>query len=119
MKKQILKAFLVLAIAGAASSAMATTSITGQTTIGNGNTFSPSSKVGISITAIPTSYAAGSCHVNGTKEYGTVGGTGITGTNNDPSKIYSENIPTQSSTNTNGVPTSQSSATALQGSSWQ
>jgi len=118
MKKQILKAFLVLAIVGAATSAMAVTSIVQTITIGAGNTFSPSSKVGLSITAGNTSYTAGSCHLNGTKEFGTVGGSGITGTYNDPSKIYSKVIPEQASTNTVGIPTTQDSATELQGT-WE
>lgn len=113
MRQQILKAFLVLAVVGSASAAKATVTISQTVTIGAGNTFSPSTKVGISMTSISTSYTAGSCHLNGTKEYGTVGGSGITGTYADPSKIYSANIPTQATTNTVGVPTTQSSATAL------
>ena len=118
MKKQILKAFLVLAVVGSASAAMAETTIVGTTMIGAGNTFTPSTKVGISISAVATAYAAGSCHLNGTKEYGTVGGTGITGTYADASKIYTKDIPTQSTTNNVGVPTPQTTATQLQGT-WQ
>ena len=115
MNKQILKAFILLTIVGFASSAMATATINASTTIGSGNTFTPSAKVGISITSGTLSYAAGSCHVNGTKEYGTVGGTGLTGTYSDTSKIYIKDIPTQTSGSTSCVPTSQNSATQLQG----
>lgn len=115
MKKQILKAFLILAVASSASTAMATVTINTTVTVGAGNTFSPSTKVGISMTSIATSYAAGSCHLNGTKEYGTVGGSGVTGTYSDPSKIYVKDIPTQATTNTVGVPTTQTTATSLIG----
>lgn len=118
MKKQIFKAVLVIAVLGFAASASATTSITGITTIGSGaNTFTPSAKVGISITSVPTSYVAGSCHVNGTFEYATLGGTGLTGTFTDTSKIYKKAIPAQ--TGTVGAPTPQTSATELQGSGWE
>jgi hypothetical protein len=121
MKKQILKAFLVLAVVASASTAMATTSIVSTTMIGAGNTFTPSTKVGISVTAINTSYVAGSCHLNGTKEYGTLGGSNLTvaAGKDDTSKIYTKDIPTQATTNTVGVPTPQTSALALQGSGWQ
>ena len=88
MKKQILKAFLTIAVLSSASTAMAITSIIDTITIGAGNTFSPSTKVGLTISAVNTSYAAASCHLNGTKEYGTVGGANLTGSYNDPSKIY-------------------------------
>ena len=118
MKKQILKAFLVLAIVGAASSAMALTTISGQTTIGSGNSFTPSAKVVISISSISTSYTAGSAHLNGTNEYGTVGGANLTGTFADPSKVYSEPYTTTAGSSV-ATPTSQSSATQLQGSNWQ
>jgi len=118
MKKQVLKALLVLAVLSFAATASATTTITGATTIGSSaNSFTPSAKVGISITSISTSYVAGSCHVNGTFEYATLGGTGITGTYTDTSKIYKKDIPSQTG-KTVGTPTSQSSATALQGSDW-
>lgn len=82
--------------------------ITGSTTIGSG-TFTPSAKVGIKLISAPGSYAATSAHVNGTFEYGTVGGTGVTG---DPSKILKKTIPAQSGTV--GVPTAPASATALE-----
>ena len=58
MKKQVLKAFLVLLVAGSASTAMASITIIDTVTIGTGSSFTPSSKVGISITAGPQSYAA-------------------------------------------------------------
>lgn len=118
MKKQILKAFLLLAIAGSASTAMAVTSIVEESTIGNGNTFTPSAKVGIYIISSPLSYAATSCHLNGTMEYGTVGGTNTT---QDPSKIYSQAIPTQATTNTWGIPDQPGSAITITGTgtAWQ
>jgi hypothetical protein len=116
MKKQILKAFLVLGILSAASTALAVQSITATVTIGNGNTFSPSSKVGISIASIATAYTASSCHLNGTKMYGTVGGAGITGTtNNDPSKIYTTDRPSQATNATVCVPTAQTTGVVLVG----
>ncbi len=118
MKKQILKAFLFFAIIGAAPAAMATQTINGTVTIGAGNTFTPSAKVVISITSNSTSYCAGGAHLNGTKEYATVGGTGITGSFTDPSKIYSKDYTTTANS-TVATPTSQTSATALQGSGWQ
>jgi hypothetical protein len=94
MKKQVLKALVVLTVVGSASAAMATQTINGTVTIGAGNTFSPSTKVVISVASIATSYTACSAHLNGTKEYATVGGTGITGTNTDPSKIYARDYTT-------------------------
>ena len=45
MRKQILKAFLLLCIVASASTAMAAQTISGTVTIGAGNTFSPSTKV--------------------------------------------------------------------------
>jgi hypothetical protein len=121
MKKQILKSFLILAVVGSASAASATTSINSTITIGAGNTFTPSTKVGISTSAVPTSYTAASCHLNGTKEYATIGGSNLTVNANldDPSKIYSTDIPVQSTTNTVGVPTGQTDAQKLVGSSWK
>lgn len=111
MKKQILKAFLLLGIIGSASSALAVTSIEGTVTIGAGNTFTPSAKVGIRIISAALSYAAQSCHINGTKQYGTVGGTGTT---QDVSKIYSQDIPNQSSVTTGvGQPSDPATALAL------
>jgi hypothetical protein len=112
MKKQILKAFLVLAVVGSASTAMATQTISQTVTIGAGNTFSPSTKVVISVASIPTSYTAASAHLNGTKEYGTAGGTGLTGTNNDPSKIYSRDYTTTTGS-TVATPTSQTATGIL------
>ena len=96
MKKQIFKAFLVLAIAGAASTAMAAQTISGTCTIGAGNTFTPSAKVVIQIASIPTSYTSASAHLNGTKEYGTSGGANLAGSYADPSKIYSRGYTTTS-----------------------
>lgn len=116
MTKLIFRSFLVVFMLVSASAAMATVTINGATTIGSAsNSFTPSAKVGISITSTANSYAAGACHVSGTFEYGTVGGTGTT---EDVSKIYSKAIPAQG-TNTTCAPTSQTSATALQGSGWQ
>ena len=119
MKKQVLKAFLVFAIVAASSAAYATDTINGSVTIGNGqNTFSPSSKVVISLTSIATSYCAGSAHLNGIVEYGTCGGTGITGTSNDVSKIYSKPYTTTTGS-TIATPTEQESATSLSGTGWK
>jgi hypothetical protein len=119
MRKEIFKAFLVLAVIGLSAPAWATSTISGTTTLGSAsNTFSPSAKVGLSVTSISTAYTAGACHVNGTFEYAIVGGTGLTGTYTDVSKIYKEAIPDQSG-KTVGTPTTQSSATELQGSAWE
>jgi len=116
MTKLILRSFLVISMLASATVAMATTSITGATTIGSAsNSFTPSAKVGISISASSTSYAAAACHLSGTFEYGTVGGAGTT---QDVSKIYSKAIPSQTSY-TVGTPTSQTSSTALTGTGWQ
>jgi hypothetical protein len=117
MKKQILKAFLVLAIVASASTAMAGATIVGTVTIGAGNTFTPSTKVGINIMSTSTSYAAAGAHLNGTKEYGTVGGSGLAA-GQDPSKIYSKDIPSQVATATVGAPTTQTDATQLVGTGW-
>lgn len=120
MKKQVLKAFLVLAIVAASSAAYAEQTISGTVTIGNGqNTFSPSSKVVISLSSIATSYCAASAHLNGIVEYGTCGGTGITGANkNDVSKVYSQPYTTTTGSAI-ATPTAQTSATELQGSNWK
>jgi hypothetical protein len=113
MKKQILKAFLVLAIAGSASTAMAAQTISGTVTIGAGNTFTPSAKVVIQIASIATSYTATSAHLNGTKQYGTSGGSGLAGSNADPSKIYSR-VYTTTTASTIATPTQQTDALTLQ-----
>ena len=97
-----------------ASSAFAVTPITGSTTIGNG-VFSPSTKVGISVASGASSYAATSCHLNGTLEFGVGGGLAFTG---DASKVVSKTIPTQSTSAATGVPDSPVDATSL-GTGWQ
>lgn len=115
MSKLIFRSLLILAVVASSTVAMATTTITGATTIGSAsNSFTPSSKVGISIISTANSYAAAACHVNGTFEYGTVGGSGTT---QDTSKIFSKAIPAQ--TGTIGAPTAQTSATELTGTGWQ
>ena len=120
MKKTIFSSVLMLVILASASAAMATTLISGQVSLSaSGNSFTPSSKVGISLTSLTNSYAATSCHVSGTYEYGTLGGTGLTGAASDPSKIYQTTIPTQSATATVGAPDATTSATSLPGSGWQ
>jgi type IV pilus assembly protein PilA len=86
------------------------------TAIGTGS-FTPSTRVAISATAISTSYCASAAHLNGSREYGTCKGTGITGPYSDTSKIYSE--PYSSGALTSANPTAQFVATQLQGSSWQ
>lgn len=113
MKKQILKAFLVLAVVGSASAAMAAQTINGTVTIGAGNTFSPSTKVVLQIASIATSYTAASAHLNGTKEYGTSGGTGLTGSFSDPSKIYSRDYTTTAGSSV-ATTDAQTDALALQ-----
>jgi hypothetical protein len=116
MKKQILKSFVLLAIVGSASTAMAVTSIVGQVTIGSGNTYTPSAKVGIRIISSALSYAASSCHINGTKEFGTTGGTGSA---KDVSKVYSRSIPDQASNTTGvGIPSDPADATDLASGTW-
>lgn len=112
MKKQILKSFLVLAIIAAASSAMAATTIQGQVTLGSGS-YSPSTKVGLLVSSTAVAYAATAAHLTGTKQYGTVAGSGVTG---DPSKIYVKDNITQSGDC--GLPSAPASATSL-GSGWQ
>lgn len=114
MKKNIFKAFIFLAISGSATTAMATQTISGTVTIGAGNTFTPSAKVVISVTSAATSYTAASAHLNGTKQYGTVGGANITGSYTDPSKIYVADYTTTAGS-TVATPTSQTSATSLSG----
>lgn len=104
MKKTFI---LLLALCLYATGAFATVSIDTSTTIGGG-TFTPSKGVGISIASKATGYAATSCHVNGTFEYGTGGGTTFTG---DASKIVQADIPTQ--TGTIGTPTTVTSDTEL------
>ena len=106
----------ILAMVGFTSSAFATASITTQTVIGGGN-FTPSTRVGFSVTSTAQSYAAASAHLNGTFQYGTGGGSAFTGY--DASKIYKADIPTQASDATVGVPTSQTDATTLEGTGWQ
>jgi hypothetical protein len=108
MKKQIFKAILVLAIVGSASAAMAVTSFDGVVTIGSG-TFSPSAKVMIKIISQTTSYAATSAHLNGLRAYGTVGGANVTGSYNDPSKIYSKAYATTAGS---GIATQDAPASA-------
>ena len=103
----------ILAMVGFTSSAFATDTIIDSTVIGGG-AFTPSTKVGFSVTSQSTSYAAASAHVNGTFQYGTGGGSAFT---DDPSKIYKSDIPTQ--TGTVGAPTSQTDATQLVGSGWE
>ena len=110
MKKQIYKVMLILAIVGCSSMAHATKSINGTVTIGGAtNTFTPSAKVGMSVTATVAAYTATSCHLNGSFQYGTVGGTGTT---QDASKIYKAPFPSQSST-LYGTPTVTDTAITL------
>jgi hypothetical protein len=113
MKKQILKAFLVLSVVGSASAAMAAQTISGTVTIGAGNTFTPSAKVVIQIASIETSYTATSAHINGTKEYGTSGGSSLAGSFSDPSKLYTRDYSI-------ATPTAQTDAITLQPTTgWQ
>lgn len=88
------------------------------TQIGGGS-YTPSAKVGISIISAATAYSATSCHVSGKNEYGTSGGTGITGTYADTSKIYKSTIPSQEPNATVCIPTEVTSATELPTASWQ
>jgi len=117
MKKQIFKALLVLAVVGSASAAMAAQTISGTVTIGSG-TFSPSAKVVIMIASNATAYAATSAHLNGLKEYGTVGGANQTGTASDPSKVYSRDYKTTPDTSTIATPGSPTSPTDLGWTTW-
>jgi hypothetical protein len=115
MRKSIYSLVLMFAITAFATSAMAVTTITGQTVLGSGaNSFTPSAKVGLKVLSSATSYAATACHLNGTTQYGTVGGSGTT---QDASKIYTKPIPTQQSTNTAGVPDDPTSPTDI-GTGW-
>jgi hypothetical protein len=101
MKKTVFKSFLILVVLGSASVSMAATSIYMATTLGNGNSFSPSNRVGFSVFSTQVTYSVTSCHINGTYEYGAVGGSYTTA---DASKIYFKNIPTQTITNPTGQP---------------
>ena len=116
MTKSIIKSIILLSIVASSSVAMATVSIIGATTVGTAsNSFSPSAKVGMSVTSTAIAYTATSAHLSGTFQYGTTGGTGSA---NDSSKIYNAPIPTQSGTV--GTPTATNSATALPTSvTWQ
>ena len=78
MKKNILKAFLVLTSLAFASSAFAAKTISSSTVIGGG-TFAPSAKVTIKVTSTVSAYAAASQHSSGKKQFGT---------NNQDPKIY-------------------------------
>jgi len=119
MKKQILKAFLVLAVVGSASAAMAAQTIDATVTIGAGNTFSPSTKVVLQIASISTSYTATSAHLNGTKEYGTSGGSALAGSYSDPSKVYTRDYTTTTAS-TKATPTPQTDGITLQPTTgWQ
>jgi len=116
MKKTIFSSVLLLVVLASASAAMAVVTIEGATTIGSAsNSFTPSAKVGLSVTATTIAYAATSCHLNGTLQYGTVGGTG---TAKDASKIYSSAIISQTG-KTIGYPQQTDSATDLPTGSWQ
>jgi|GEM_PF-3134146 len=110
------KAFIVImVIAFSLVSSMAfAASITQATTLGL-IPYSPSAKVGVSAASANLSYCAASCHVSGSFQYGTCGGSGITGTYNDTAKIYKGTIPTQDANATVCAPTSQTSATSLSG----
>ncbi|SNB45837.1 hypothetical protein [Geobacter sp. DSM 9736] len=84
MKKPILIPTFLMASAFAASAFAV--DITTSTTIGGG-VFAPSKNVTLKVSATTTSYAATSQNSQGSKQFGTVGGTGVTG---DPTKILSK-----------------------------
>lgn len=111
------KMMITLAILAFSTSAYAET-IDTTTQIGGGS-YTPSAKVGISIMSAATAYSATACHVNGKNQYGTSGGTGITGTYADTSKIYRATIPTQQTDAVVCAPTAVTAATALPTASWQ
>lgn len=102
-----------VALCGAFASTSFAGTITGSTTIGGG-TYSPSAKVGINLVSAAAAYGATSAHLNGTYEYGTVGGTVAAG--NDPTKILSKAFTTPA-TNTVGVPEAPT-AGALPSGTW-
>jgi hypothetical protein len=108
MKKNILLSIAVV-LAAATGAFGAAADITGSTSIGNG-TFSPSNKVGIRIISTATSYAATSAHLSGNVQYGTVGGSGVTG---DPSKIVKQSYAADSTATTAGIGQPIAPATAL------
>lgn len=101
-----------VALCGAFASTALAGSITSSTTIGGG-TYAPSTKVGVLLVSLPASYGATSCHLNGTIEYGTVGGTGVTG---DPTKIMSKPY-TSATTSGIGIPEAPT-ALALPAGTW-
>lgn len=102
MKKTVIKISAILATLAFAANAFAAVTISGSTIIGGG-AFSPSKLVTIKAQSSGGAYAATSQHSQGTKQFGTVGGTGVTG---DPTKIVISNAVSSG-------PTSPSSATAL------
>ena len=113
MKKLFIALILV---AFAAPAFAANTSITTATILGGGK-FTPSAKVGLNVTSTSLAYTATSCHVSGTFQYGTVGGSG---TASDASKVYQATIPTQTSTATVCAPTAAGSTagTLPTGTTW-
>ena len=97
------KLIVLVACLAFSTSAFAATSITdAQTTSIGGSPFTPSTKVTLSVLASTIAYSVSSCHLSGTREYGTVGGSVDLG--EDASTIGYKAIPDQSG-NTVCVPT--------------
>jgi hypothetical protein len=71
MKKKVLKAFLVLAICGAASAAFGDGAIISTTTSIGSLAFSPSSKVFVKAASASTGYIAESLHSSGSRMFAT------------------------------------------------
>jgi len=107
MKKALL---MVLTMAFVSTSAFALTIKSDATTSIGGATFAPSTNVTIEAAATKIAYTATSCHLSGSKEYATAGGT--VGTSVDASKINAQDIPNQG-TNTACNPTDPGTAGTL------
>lgn len=74
MKKEILKAFLIIAVVSNASSAFAVTSITSAGTSIGSQVFKPSNNVQLRVTSSTSAWAAMDSHSNGDRAYSSFAG---------------------------------------------
>lgn len=70
MKKEILKAFLILAVVAAASTAYASVTITSVGSTIGAQSFKPSNNVTITVYATSAAWAANSLHTSGDRTFG-------------------------------------------------
>ena len=105
MNKNLLKICFVAALLISASSAYATSNISGATVLGGG-TFSPSNKVNIQAIATSTAYSAQSKHLSGDRQVGT---------NSTDPKLYwtTATVGSASTAPANGETTSYTTWTTL------